>query len=118
MPILAREQPHGLPEEMRYEVKSHRPSAALGQDALRWAAEVIAQADPAGILTDQQAAAVAVNAINRAAKRFRPELGAWEPFVRASMAQDIERCIAYGQHRHPAEALVDVVFDDDEAGAR
>ena len=97
-------------------MSTNRPNADLGRDALGWAAEVIESADPAGILTDQQAAAVAVNAIKRAAKRFNPELGAWKPLVCISIAQDIERCIAYGQHRHPAEALVDVVFGA-EAGA-
>lgn len=89
----------------------------IAREAMEWAADAIYEADPSGILSDQQAAGIAIAAIKRAAKRFDPERGDWRAFVYAAIGSDIERCIAANEVRHPAEVVTDRIFGT-ETGAR
>lgn len=89
----------------------------LAREAMEWAAEAIFEADPTGILSDQQAAGVAVAAFKRAAKRYNPTVGDWRSFSYSAIAADVRRCIAANEVRHPAEVVTDRVFGLED-GAR
>jgi len=85
-------------------------SAVLVREAITWAAEAIAESDPIGLLSETQAASIAVEAIKRAAKRFDPARGDWEAFVFAAVAADINRAVSANELRHPSEVIADAVF--------
>lgn len=91
-------------------MKYQSDNAVLIREAITWAADAIAEGDPIGLLTETQAASIAVDAIKRAAKRFDPTRGDWQAFVFAAVAADIDRAVSANEFRHPSEVIADAVF--------
>ncbi len=91
-------------------MKYQSDTVALIREGITWAADAITDGDPIGLLSETQAASIAVEAIKRAAKRYDPARGVWEAFVFAAVAADINRAVSANELRHPSEVIADAVF--------
>jgi hypothetical protein len=86
------------------------PSEMLAE-AIPYAASAVAAADRESVLSDFQAAQVALNALKRASARFDPTVNDWLPFAIAVMEADLRSAISRGAVTHPVEDLAALVFE-------
>lgn len=85
-------------------------------EALPFVAEWIDVSDPFGHVTTVQAATVAMLALRRAAKDFRPFPGeagmTWLEFAEHRVEVNIERAIERGELQHASDLYVEAIFGE------